>query len=65
MDPAVRLLTAVLAALALAAPASGQVLGREAALRALKDPAAAERERGVVGLARNGQMADAPELVAA
>jgi tetratricopeptide (TPR) repeat protein len=65
MDPAVRLLTAVLAALALAAPASGQVLGREAALRALKDPAAAERERGVVGLARNGQMADAPALVAA
>ena len=65
MDAAVRLLTVVLAALALAAPASGQVLGREPALRALKDPTAAERERGVVGLARNGQMADAPALVAA
>jgi tetratricopeptide (TPR) repeat protein len=65
MDVAVRLLTAVLAALALAGPASGQVLGRETALRALKDPAAAERERGVVGLARNGRMADAPALVAA
>ena len=65
MDAAVRLLTVVLAALALAGPASGQVLGREPALRALKDPTAAERERGVVGLARNGQMADAPALVAA
>src|SRR5262245_2949539 len=65
MDAAVRLLTAVLAALALAGPAFGQVLGREAALRALKDPTATERERGVVGLARNGQMADAPALVAA
>jgi tetratricopeptide (TPR) repeat protein len=60
-----RLVTALLAALCLAAPASGQVLGREAALQALKDPDAAQRERGVVGLARNGRMADAPALVAA
>jgi len=60
-----RLLATLLAALCLAAPASGQVLDREAALRALKAPEAAQRERGVVGLARNGRMADAPALVAA
>jgi tetratricopeptide (TPR) repeat protein len=65
MDAAVRLLTTLLAAFLLAAPATGQVLGREAALEALKDPDAAQRERGVVGLARNGRMADAPVLVAA
>jgi tetratricopeptide (TPR) repeat protein len=65
MNAALRLLTALLAGLALAAPAWGQVLGREAALQALKSPDAAERERGVVGLARNGRMADAPVLVAA
>jgi tetratricopeptide (TPR) repeat protein len=64
MDAAVRLLT-LLAAFLLAAPAAGQILGREAALQALQDPDAAQRERGVVGLARNGRMADAPVLVAA
>jgi tetratricopeptide (TPR) repeat protein len=64
MDAAVRLLT-LLAAFLLAAPATGQILGREAALQALQDPDAAQRERGVVGLARNGRMADAPALVAA
>jgi len=65
MDAARRFLTALAAVLALAAPASGQVLGREAALQALKSPDVAQRERGVVGLARNGRMADAPVLVAA
>ena len=65
MDAARHLLTTLLAALCLAAPASGQILGREAALRALKDPDAGQRERGIVGLARNGRMADAPALVAA
>jgi tetratricopeptide (TPR) repeat protein len=65
MHAARRFLTAVLIALAVAAPASGQVLGREAALEALKSPDVAQRERGVVGLARNGRMADAPVLVAA
>ena len=65
MRAARRLLTALLIVLAVAAPASGQVLGREAALEALKSPDAAQRERGVVGLARNGRMADAPVLVAA
>jgi tetratricopeptide (TPR) repeat protein len=64
MDAA-RLLTTLLAALVLAAPAAGQILGREAALQALKDPDAAQRKRGVVGLARNGRMTDAPALVAA
>ena len=62
---AARLLTTLLAALVLTAPAAGQILGREAALQALKDPDAAQRERGVVGLARNGLMTDAPVLVAA
>jgi tetratricopeptide (TPR) repeat protein len=62
---AIRLLTALLAALALAAPSTAQVLGREAALQALKSADAAQRERGVVGLAGNGRMADAPALVAA
>jgi len=65
MDAALRLLTALLAALAVAVPAWGQVLGREAALQALKSPDAAQRERGVVGLARNGRMADVPVLGAA
>jgi tetratricopeptide (TPR) repeat protein len=65
MNAALRLLTALLAGFVLAAPAWGQVLGREAALQALKSPDVAERERGVVGLARNGRMADAPVLVAA
>jgi tetratricopeptide (TPR) repeat protein len=65
MDALLRRLTVLLVALALAAPASGQVLGREAALQALKSADAAQRERGVVGLARNGRMADAPVLVAA
>jgi len=73
MDDAVRfvsiplttLLAALLAALVLAAPACGQVLDREAALQALKSPDVAQRERGVVGLARNGRMTDAPALVAA
>src|SRR5262245_19280691 len=65
MDSATRLLMILAAAFALAAPASGQVLGREAALQALKAPDATQRERGVVGLARNGRMADAPALVAA
>lgn len=65
MDAALRLLTTLLAALCVAAPASGQILGREAALKALQDADAAQRERGVVGLARNGRMADAPVLVAA
>ena len=64
MDAARRLLTALLSALAVAVPASAQVLDREAALQALKSPDAAQRERGVVGLARNGRMADAPALVA-
>jgi tetratricopeptide (TPR) repeat protein len=64
MDAAVRLLT-LLAAFLLAAPSTGQILGREAALQALRDADAAQRERGVVGLARNGRMADAPALVAA
>ncbi len=64
MDAALRLLTTLLAALWLAAPASGQILDREAALQALKAPDAAQRVRGVVGLARNGRMADAPALVA-
>jgi tetratricopeptide (TPR) repeat protein len=64
MDSATRLLMILTAAFALAAPASGQVLGREAALQALKAPDAAQRERGVVGLARNGRIADAPALVA-
>jgi tetratricopeptide (TPR) repeat protein len=59
-----RAFAALLAALCLAASASGQVLDREAALRALKDTAAAQRERGVVGLARNGRMSDASLLVA-
>jgi tetratricopeptide (TPR) repeat protein len=59
-----RAFAALLAALCLAASASGQVLDREAALRALKDTDAAQRERGVVGLARNGRMSDAPVLVA-
>ena len=63
MDAA-RLLTILFAALVLAAPAPAQVLGRDAALQALKSPDAAQRERGVVGLARNGRMADAPVLVA-
>jgi tetratricopeptide (TPR) repeat protein len=65
MNASLRLLTALLAGFVLAAPAWGQVLGREAALQALKSPDVAERERGVVGLARNGRMADAPVLVAA
>jgi tetratricopeptide (TPR) repeat protein len=65
MDAAPRLLTILFAALCLAAPASGQILGREAALQALKDPDAGRREQGIVGLARNGRMADAPALVAA
>jgi tetratricopeptide (TPR) repeat protein len=65
MDAARRLLVTLLAALCVAAPAWGQVLGREAALQALRDPDAGQRERGVVGLARNGRMADAPALVAA
>ena len=64
MDAARRLFVTLLAALCLAAPAWGQVLGREAALQALKDPDAGQRERGVVGLARNGRIADAPALVA-
>jgi tetratricopeptide (TPR) repeat protein len=64
MDAARRLFTTLLAALCLAAPASGQILGREAALQALKDPDPGQRERGIVGLARNGRMADAPALVA-
>jgi tetratricopeptide (TPR) repeat protein len=65
MDAAPRLLTILFAALCLAAPASGQILDREAALQALKDPDAGRREQGIVGLARNGRMADAPALVAA
>ena len=65
MEAASRFLTALVIVLAVAAPASGQVLGREAALQALKSPDAAQRERGIVGLARNGRMADAPALVAA
>ena len=65
MDAARRFLTALVVVLAVATPASGQVLGREAALQALKSPDVAQRERGVVGLARNGRMADAPVLVAA
>ena len=65
MDAARRFLTALVVALVVATPASGQVLGREAALQALKSPDVAQRERGVVGLARNGRMADAPVLVAA
>jgi tetratricopeptide (TPR) repeat protein len=65
MDAALRFLAAALTALAVAAPAWSQVLGREAALQALKSPDAAQRERGIVGLARNGRMADAPALVAA
>ena len=62
---ALRLFTTLLAALCLAAPASAQILGREAALQALKDPDAGRREQGIVGLARNGRMADAPALAAA
>ncbi|HTO51170.1 MAG TPA: tetratricopeptide repeat protein [Burkholderiales bacterium] len=65
MDAALRLLIALFAALTVAVPAWGEVLAREAALQALKSPDVAERERGVVGLARNGRMADAPALVAA
>ncbi len=65
MDAALRLLTAVFTALAVTTPAWGQILGREAALEALKSPDVAQRERGVVGLARNGRMADAPVLVVA
>ena len=65
MDAPLRLLITLLAALALAGPAGAQVLERDAALQALKAPDAAQRERGVVGLARNGRIADAPLLVAA
>ena len=65
MDAALRLLIALFAALTVAVPAWGEVLAREAALQALKSPDVAERERGVVGLARNGRLADAPALVAA
>jgi tetratricopeptide (TPR) repeat protein len=63
MDAA-RLLTTLLAALVLAVPAAGQVLEREAALQALKAADAAERVRGIVGIARNGRVADAPALLA-
>ena len=65
MDSALRLLTTLLAALALAAPAAGQTPSREAALEALKSPDAAQRQRGAVGLARNGRTEDAPALIAA
>jgi tetratricopeptide (TPR) repeat protein len=64
MDAA-RRLTALLAALLLAAPAAAQILEREPALQALKAPDAAERLRGVVGIARHGRMPDAPALIAA
>ncbi len=65
MDSALRLLTTLLAALALAAPAAGQAPSREAALEALKSPDAAQRQRGAVGLARNGRTEDASALIAA
>jgi tetratricopeptide (TPR) repeat protein len=64
MDAA-HLLATLLAALLLAAPAAAQVLEREPALQALGAAEAAERLRGVVGIARNGRMADAPALLAA
>jgi tetratricopeptide (TPR) repeat protein len=41
------------------------LLEREPALQALGAAEAAERLRGVVGIARNGRMADAPALLAA
>src|SRR5262245_33552387 len=65
MDAALRLLTTLLVALAVAAPASGQILGRAAALQALKSPGVAQSGRGGVGPARNGRVTDAPALVAA
>ena len=57
---------ALLLALALAAASvlAQQQLGREAALAALNSPDAVERGRGIVGLAREGGMADTPALVA-
>jgi tetratricopeptide (TPR) repeat protein len=65
-DPMPRHVLAVLALIAalLAAPAAAQQPPREAAQAALKSTDPVERGRGVVLLAREGEMADVPALLA-